>query len=120
MDCCQAVPAVLYHPDSRLTVVFGPEQEAGGKDTVYGRSQAGYYGDPQATGAHRRGHHIAVRCLLRLRRRHPGGGQGLFRRGYHPGDCPAGLHSHPRAVCGDRGAGGGRRALPGEDGAADP
>ena len=96
-----ALPTILYHPDSRFPVVFGKEQKAKGQDPIYRRPEDGYYGDPQAAGADRPGHPKAGRHLQCLRKRNIEGGQGLLRRGHYPGDRPAGLHPHPRPICGD-------------------
>ena len=67
-----AVPAVLYHADSRLPVVPRQEQAAEGQDPVHRRPQDGHHGDPQAAGADRRGYPQAGRHLQRLCGRHPG------------------------------------------------
>ena len=114
-----AVPVVLHYADSRLPVVPGQKQAAEGQDPVHRRPQDGHHGDPQAAGADRRGYPQAGRHLQRLCGRHPGGCEGLLRRGHHGGDRQAGLHPHPRPVCGHRGAAGRRRALRGEDDPAD-
>ena len=111
VDCIVAMPSQLFY----TTQIPVQEQEAEGEDPVHRRPEDGHHGHPHTPGADGRRHSKAGRHLQRLCGRHPGGRQGLLRRGHHRGDRQPGLYSHPWALCGHRGAGGRRRALRGED-----